>query len=269
MKEQKTTHSGFTLIEMLVVISIIVLLASLLFPAINSALRRSQQTKCLSNLKNFGIGWNANYLETISGPHENEMDAIFPWLSTMVPDFLDFGNLRCPADESKGRYGSKPEENAEFFAMDKEGFPETDDNSNNPASGQYAQRNEDVEFNSYMYEFNDATISWGWSNYILGSGDHSFATEELVDINGDGRITWGEVKVTQYTYGDTFSMGAYGPSQFPLVRCFHHFKDKVVRVRNLDNPNAPTVTTSVRVMNLAMDGSVFISGLQWEYPLEP
>lgn len=262
-------RSAFTLIEMLVVIAIIVLLASLLFPAVNSAIRRAQQTKCMSSLRNFGVAWNTQYLEVISGPHENEMDAVFPWLSAMVPDYIEASVLRCPGDESKGRYGSKPEENPEFFAIDSQGFSETDDNLNNPAAGMHAARNPDVEFNSYMYEFNDATISWGWSGYILGSGDRSFATQEQIDINQDGRVTWGEAKITQLAHGDTFSMKGYDRAQFPLVRCFHHFKDKTVKVQNLDTPSSPTVTTSVRVMNLAVAGNAFLSGLQWEYPLAP
>lgn len=254
---------------MLVVIAIIVLLASLLFPAINSALLRARQTKCMANLRNFGVAWNTNYLEVISSPHGNQMDAVFPWLSAMVPDFIDSAVLRCPADSSGGRYGSKPEEDPDFFAIDSQGFTETDDNLNNPASGMHAARNPDVKFNSYMYEFNDADISWGWSGYILGSSDQSYATQGQIDIDQDGRITWGEAKMIQLAFGDTFSHKGYDRTQFPLVRCFHHFKDKSVKILNLDNPSSPTVTRSVRVLNLAVGGNVFLSGLQWEYPLAP
>jgi len=47
---------GFTLIEMLVVIAIIVLLASLLSPAVGNALESAKRTACLSNLRNLSIG---------------------------------------------------------------------------------------------------------------------------------------------------------------------------------------------------------------------
>ncbi|MGB7342897.1 MAG: DUF1559 domain-containing protein [Pirellulaceae bacterium] len=47
---------GFTLVEMLVVISIIGLLASLLMPAISKSREAARTTQCSSNLKDFGIG---------------------------------------------------------------------------------------------------------------------------------------------------------------------------------------------------------------------
>ncbi len=50
----KRTPSAFTLVELLVVISIIAMLASLMMPAIRSGLEQAKKAKCMSNLTQIG-----------------------------------------------------------------------------------------------------------------------------------------------------------------------------------------------------------------------
>jgi type II secretory pathway pseudopilin PulG len=107
----KARHShcrtGFTLVEILITVAIVIALAALVIPVGSSMLRNSRKAACLSNLRQIGMA-----LESYLQDHHNIMPELAAGRSSMQEDVPVLDNtlnaylsspdvFRCPEDKQE------------------------------------------------------------------------------------------------------------------------------------------------------------------------
>src|SRR5437763_16260975 len=99
---------GFTLIEMLVVISIIAILAAILFPVFAQAREKARSASCLSNQKQIALAfsmYSQDYDETYPPAVQVDANSNQIWWEQSVTPYIKSGNvggiLTCPSGASR------------------------------------------------------------------------------------------------------------------------------------------------------------------------
>lgn len=94
-------QTAFTLVELLVVIALIAILASLLLPALANAKQQGKRAVCLSNLRQIGIA-TLLYADENGEYPPAWMDATTRWMDLLKP-FIEksSGTYLCPSDTKR------------------------------------------------------------------------------------------------------------------------------------------------------------------------
>jgi len=242
---------GFTLLELLIVITIIGILAAALTTSLRIGMKNARQADCKSKLRQLGVA-----LSIYRSEHDNRVP---DWISNLYPEYVDDRSMYvCFADGEKGRdapvspmYLNKILDQYNFYrnatAWDNE-------------RGAGPTRTLAVTRCSYCYEFSAAP---GAGNWYKGAPLPQHEQEALALIG-----TIGEYKRIQMTYGDENNRSPQGvqmpypASQIPIVRCCHHWKDQSILGRR--SSSSATIERMPIVLNVAYAGNVFISCPYWE-----
>jgi prepilin-type N-terminal cleavage/methylation domain-containing protein len=221
---------GFTLMELLVVISIIALLAGMILGAVSIVRRQAREVQCRSNLQQIGIG-----LTGFQQDHNNSFPvtfgALFAQGSTLEHENSKI--LLCPLDPDHGTNSLM-------------GRANNNSNSWGDLSALFEPGC------SYLFEASGRT---------LGATERDWTYPDNSSWKDHGN-TWAEAKAYQLKHGNAIAGGnaPFRPSDFPIVRCWHHAKWADSDMKKADKK---------KVMNLAWDLSIFMSIPYWEHQINP
>jgi prepilin-type N-terminal cleavage/methylation domain-containing protein/prepilin-type processing-associated H-X9-DG protein len=103
----RSAWRAFTLVELLVVISIIGMLLALLFPAVNAAREAGRSMTCKSNLREFGVGMlqrSDKFGTFCSGAFDWTNDGAVTevgWVADLVNSGIPTGKMLCPSSPAQ------------------------------------------------------------------------------------------------------------------------------------------------------------------------
>ncbi len=262
-----TERTGFTLIEMLIVITIIAVLAGLLIPGIAMAKRELGKVRCSNNLQQIGMG-----VEVM----RQEKDDLFPGRLADLFDKNYAGPyehgleklLLCPVDPSQPRKGTGGFNRVSTWSQ----FPELREDLSPP----HARRVSDPPRPNATIKRVDCSYLYETSDQVLdpaNAGDLELLEylyrDEPMSIDPVtglyAKVTWQTAKRVQVKHGNLIegsnplAFGTPFPTSFmPVLRCYWHHQWTLANAR-----------TDEKAINLSWDLNVFKSIPYWESTVNP
>lgn len=241
-------RGGFTLMELLVVMTIIGLLTSVLTISVQASYKQARQANCKSNLRQFGVA-----LSIYRGEHEN----IVPdWISNLYPDYVDDKSMYvCHSDINFGKDRARPKAFVDAISdqskLDSSPFYDNKTNSD-------TTRNKTIENCSYFYEFSTGKHGWG-KDANWPDGDYS-----TLKLYKYAQLTYGDVNNKDRSSEGSGQVLPYSASALPIIRCYHHWKDQRIYGVAYINRGSWKATKQYITLNVAYAGNVFVGPPWWE-----
>jgi prepilin-type N-terminal cleavage/methylation domain-containing protein len=212
-------RKGFTIIELLVVVAIIVILAGILFPAFAAARRAAYSAACLSNLKQIGLA-NSMYIQDYDEAFPvacNQIDRVLgkaqltnpigqpplqqpfepPYLWTVLTPYVKNAALwRCPADQGFSVPGTTVSFKPNAYALTGSSYNYNTDLAWFRTSSLAADPNERIGYWAplTLASIQKAGETWisaeptgAWHNSIRGASTHDTYHYNHVFVDGHAR----------------------------------------------------------------------------------
>ncbi|MBA2479767.1 MAG: type II secretion system protein [Planctomycetes bacterium] len=242
-------RKAFTLMELMIVVGIIAVLASMAFPAFSMIRRQVNQLKCSNNLKQIALA-----LEVYRQEHNDSFPYYLRVGQSATFDPLNTANIEsmelpakmfvCPLDKNRG-----------MQVLMGRRIP------SGGGWGDYSFLHE--KGSSYLFEASSIRDTAHFPSDLI---DYFYRDMESTTRPSPGTTSWAEAKLHQQKFGNLKDASKsnyerYGnpfvAETMPIVRCYHHVDWNVVS------------DAQRKVSNVSLGFNIFLSSPYWEKDVTP